>query len=224
MIDRVERSHVGQQCLRGADVAGGLVAADVLLAGLQGHAISEIAGGVFRHSDDAPRHHPHQVLAHRHEGGVRAAIAKRHAEALRRADRDIGTHRASRSHQECGQWVDADRELAACGMQCVGKRCDIAQPTEGIRALHMRTEDGGGIEAVGVGHHHFDTHPAGARSDHRNHLRMHRSVDQETVGGVARGASQYAHRFCCRTGLVEQRGIGHRQAGQVDDHLLEIHQ
>jgi len=73
---------------------------------------------------------------------VRAAIAKRHAEALRRADRDIGTHRASRSHQECGQWVDADRELAACGMQCVGKRCDIAQPTEGIRALHMRTEDG----------------------------------------------------------------------------------
>ena len=50
------------------------------------------------------------------------------------------------------------------------------------------------------------------------------NVDQKAVGGMARGAPQHAHRFGRRTRLIEQRGIGHRQPGQVDDHLLEIHQ
>lgn len=34
VVDPVHGGHVGQQCLGGADVAGGLVSADVLLSGL----------------------------------------------------------------------------------------------------------------------------------------------------------------------------------------------
>ncbi len=55
MVDGVEGRHVGEQRLGGADVAGGLVAADVLLARLQRHAVGDVAGGVVAGADDAAR-------------------------------------------------------------------------------------------------------------------------------------------------------------------------
>ncbi|MOA62493.1 hypothetical protein D3C78_1879300 [compost metagenome] len=46
MVNRVEASNVGQQHLGRADVGVGLFAADMLLAGLQGHAQGGIATGI----------------------------------------------------------------------------------------------------------------------------------------------------------------------------------
>ena len=43
----VHGSHVGQQCLGGADVACGLVAADVLLAGLQRKPVGRLAVSIY---------------------------------------------------------------------------------------------------------------------------------------------------------------------------------
>ena len=43
VIDGIHRGHHGEQHLGGADVGSGLVAADVLLAGLQGEAIARFA-------------------------------------------------------------------------------------------------------------------------------------------------------------------------------------
>lgn len=56
VIDRIEGRHIGQQGLRGADIGGGLVSADVLLAGLHRHTQRRLTARVHRHSDDASRH------------------------------------------------------------------------------------------------------------------------------------------------------------------------
>jgi len=82
VIHRVHAGHHGEQHLRGADVAGGLLAADVLLARLQGHAQRGAAGGIPGYSDDAPGYMAPLGLTRREERRVRAAVAHRHAEAL----------------------------------------------------------------------------------------------------------------------------------------------
>ena len=82
VIHRVQPRDVGEQRLRGADVRRRLLAADVLLAGLQRHAIGRIPVRVDRHADDAARRLPDVLVEGRKERGVRAAIPERHAEAL----------------------------------------------------------------------------------------------------------------------------------------------
>ena len=81
----VHRRHVGQQRLRGADVGGRLLAADVLLARLQRHAVGRAALRVHRHADDAAGR-----LA-----DVRLAASRRTPRAVRR------TRAAHRSAASC---------------------------------------------------------------------------------------------------------------------------
>ena len=54
VVRRVETGDHGQQHLCGADVARGLLASDVLLAGLQRQPVGGAAVGVDRHTDEAP--------------------------------------------------------------------------------------------------------------------------------------------------------------------------
>ncbi len=81
--------HDGQQHLGGADVGGGLLAADVLLAGLQGR--GGRAGCAVGVDCETPTSRPGswrcEASPHGHVAGVRAAEAHRHAEALRRGRR-----------------------------------------------------------------------------------------------------------------------------------------
>lgn len=91
VIDRIHRGDHGEQHLRGADVGGRLLAADVLLAGLQREPVGRRAARIHGEADEAPGQRALQRIAHRHIGRVRSAIAHRHAETLRGADRDVGT-------------------------------------------------------------------------------------------------------------------------------------
>src|SRR2546422_2437705 len=56
VIHGVHARHHGEEHLRGADVARGLLAPDVLLARLQRHAERGTAGGIARYADDAAGH------------------------------------------------------------------------------------------------------------------------------------------------------------------------
>src|SRR3954466_7188787 len=85
VIDRVHARDDGEERLRGADVARRALAADVLLACLQGHAERGLLVGVLADADDAAGHLADEVALQRHVSGVRAAVAERHAEALRAA-------------------------------------------------------------------------------------------------------------------------------------------
>ena len=89
VIDRVHRRDHGEQHLRGADVRGRLLAADVLFAGLQREAIGRRAARIHRQADDAAGQRALQRILHCHVGGMRSAVAHRYAEALRRANRNI---------------------------------------------------------------------------------------------------------------------------------------
>src|SRR5699024_6903661 len=52
VIDRVHRGHHREQHLRGADVRGRLLAADMLFPGLQGEAVGHVPACVFAHADE----------------------------------------------------------------------------------------------------------------------------------------------------------------------------
>ena len=99
VVHGVHRGDHRQQHLRGADVAGRLLPADVLLAGLQGQPVRRVAVGVDRHADESPGQRALQPLPHGHVAGVRPAEAERHAEALRGADHDVGPDLARRAQQ-----------------------------------------------------------------------------------------------------------------------------
>ena len=90
------RRHVRQQRLRGADVAGGLFAADVLLAGLQGQAQRGPATRVLGDAHDAAGHVAFEGVAGGEERGVRSAVAQRHAKTLGAADGDVRAEFARR--------------------------------------------------------------------------------------------------------------------------------
>ena len=96
VVDGVCRGHDRKQHLRRADVARRLLAPDVLLPRLQREPVSRFPLAVERHADQAARDHALVLIAGGEIGGVRAAEPERHAEALRRADRDVGAELARR--------------------------------------------------------------------------------------------------------------------------------
>lgn len=53
VVDRVHPGHDGEQHLRGTDIAGGLLAADVLLTGLERQPVRLVAVGVHGDPDEA---------------------------------------------------------------------------------------------------------------------------------------------------------------------------
>ncbi len=117
VIDGVHAGHVGEQHLRGADVGVGLLAADVLLAGLQRHAVGGLAARILGDADDAARHRADVGFAGGEEGGVRAAEAHRDAEALAGAEGDVGAHGAGRLEQDQRHQVGGDGDGRALGLQ-----------------------------------------------------------------------------------------------------------
>ncbi len=108
VVYRVHRGHHGQQHLRGADIAGGLLPANVLLTGLQRQAQRRRGVGVAGHADQPARQLAFQPTAHSQVGGVWPAEAQRHAEALRRSDRDVGADLPRRCQQGQRQRVGRD--------------------------------------------------------------------------------------------------------------------
>ena len=145
VVHAVHAGHHRQQHLRGADVAGRLLAADVLLAGLQGQAVGGVALGVDRDADQAAGHRALERVAAGHERRVRAAEAERHAEALAVADHDVGAPFARRLEQGQGQQVGNEHIQRVVRMDGVRMCAPVEQPAGGGRALHQH-------EVVALGH------------------------------------------------------------------------
>ena len=96
VVDGVHRRDDGEEHLRRADVARRLLAADVLLARLERHPQRGVAVGVDGDADDAAGDLPLEVVGGGEERGVGAAVAERHAEALRVADGHVRAELAGR--------------------------------------------------------------------------------------------------------------------------------
>ena len=108
VIDGVHRGYHREEHLRRADIARGLVAADVLLPRLEREPVGGVAVRVFADSHQTPRHEPLEGILHGHVGRVRAAEAHRHAEALRRADGDVRPEFPRRTQHREGKDIRGD--------------------------------------------------------------------------------------------------------------------
>ncbi len=224
VIDRIEASDVGQQHLRGADVGVGLLATDMLLAGLQRHAQRGVAAGVLGHADDASRHAALELVAAGEIGRVRAAVAHRHTEALGRAEHHVGTQFARRGQQQQAEQVGRHAGQRLLGVQLLDGRTQVANLAMGIRVLQQRAEHLVSGQVVQRADQQFEAERFGAGLHHRKRLRMAILVNEETVALALGHAPGQGHGLGCCGRLIEQRGVGQIKTGEVDDHLLIVQQ
>ena len=176
------RGHHGEKDLGGADVRRRLLAADVLLAGLEGQAVGGPALRVDREPDEPARQVPLEAGPDRHERRVRPAVPERHAEALGGADRHVGAPLPRRLQQRQGEQVGGHGHQRAA---LVGLRGQGGEVADGTRAagvlLHHAEELAGGQAGVEVGHHHLEAERAQAGLEHGQGLGQAVRVDHDPV-------------------------------------------
>ena len=113
VITGVHGSHVGEQCLGRADVAGGFFAANMLFAGLQRKAQGRAAAGIFGNADDAAGHVAFEVVAGGEEGGVRSAVTERDTKTLGAADGDVRAEFTRRFEERESEEIGGDGDKSA---------------------------------------------------------------------------------------------------------------
>ena len=175
VVAGVHGGHHRQQHLRGADVAGGLVAADVLLAGLQREPVGGRAVGVHGDADQAAGQLAGVLGVHGEVAGVRTTESHWHAEALGGAEGDVGADLSGRGDQRQRQQVgtDGDQRAALVGL------LDEVGPVDDASAGAGQLDDHAEEVAVGqsvaqVGGDDLDAERRGAGGQHRGGLRGRR--------------------------------------------------
>ena len=224
VVDGVEARHVGQQHLGGTDVGVGLLAADVLLAGLHRHAQGGLAAGILGDADDATRHGAFVGIAGGEEGGMGATVAHGHAEALGRAQHHVGSQLARGFEQQERQDVGADAGQPFLGLHRGDKRPQIFHFPRGGGVLEQGTEHLFGAGLLGRADCHVKTEVDRPLLDHVDHLRVHVIGHEEEVGlGLGHPLGQ-RHRFGGGGCLIQQGGAGQIHAGEIQGQLLEVEQ
>ncbi len=227
VVDPVHARHDGEQHLGGADVRGGLVAADVLLPGLQREAVGGAAVGVARDSDEAAGHLALETFAHGEIAGVRPAEAHGHAEPLRRADRDVGTELARGRHERQGEQVGGDDRKATRLAHGGDDERGVPHAPRRGRVLHEDAEGRRQVGRVDVGerqHDEVDVERLGPTGEHGVRLRERVGVDDEPILGDSGCSSREQHALDDRRRLVEHRRVRGVQACEVGDHGLKVEQ
>ncbi len=226
VVDGVHGRDDGEQDLRGADVRGRLLAADVLFAGLQGEPVGGAAGRVDRDADQPTGQVTFEAGAHRHEPGVGAAVEHRHAETLGRPDDDVGAEAAGRAQQHLGQRVGHHHGE---GSPVVCRDDDGLGVDDGAVSPLVGHDHAGevtGRQALAqVGLDERQTDGLGAGVEDGERLGQEAGVHHDgKVRPLAVGAPHERERLGRGGALVEQRGVGRRQAHEVLDHRLEREQ
>ncbi len=225
VVDGVAGGHDGQQHLGRADVAGGLLPADVLLAGLQGEPQRRVAVGVAGQADEPAGELAGVLLLHRQVAGVRTAEAQRHPEALGRAHRGVGAQLAGRGEERERQQVGRHRDQRAALVRGLDERRRVRDGAGRARVGQQEPEEVAlGQPAGQVGHHQLDAQRHGPGAQHLDGLRQRVGVHHEPRGRRLARAPEQRHRLGGRGGLVEQGGPGHGEPGEVGDGGLERQQ
>ena len=180
VVHRVHARDVGEQHLRGADVAGGLLPTDVLLARLQREPQRGTAFAVDRHTHQTTGHAAPELVARGEVAGVRAAVAHRHTEALRGTDDHIRTPLPRRGDQHQGEEIGGHRDERALRVEMLDQRSVIVHHAVRPGVLQQHAEHafhrqfGRVVETGHVGDHDIDAHRFGARAHHFDGLRVTR--------------------------------------------------
>ena len=220
MINGIHRGHDGKENLGGADVTGRLVAADVLLAGLEREAQGGIASGVFRNSDKAAGEAALVFIAGREESGVGSAVAGRDAKALARTDHDIGPTFARRLQEGERQKVGGNDGEGADRVGTGDEFFQVANRAVGGWVLKEGCKDWFGGEVFGRAGENLDPKRFGAGLKNSEGLWMDMVGDENRIAAL--DVVTKRHRLGGSGGLVEQGGVGNLHPGEVANHRLEI--
>ena len=203
VVNGIHRSHDGKKHLRGADVASGFVAADVLLAGLQGKAQGGIAGGIFREPDQTSGQAAFVVVLGREKRSMRTAITERHAETLRATDHDVRTEFAGRLDQGESEKIGRNDECSTDGMDTRGKVTVVIDFSVRRGVLHQRAEAGLVERSVGPrSRHDLDTERFRTCAEKRDGLRVDVVRNEEFIA-LTLDAVRHGHGLGGRGGFVE---------------------
>ena len=227
----VDRPGERVQRLRRADVVGRLLAADVLLAGLQREHEAAPAVGVGGLAGDPPGH-PAQVLLGRGEEAERgAAEVEPVAERLALADRDVHPALARRTQDPEGGRVDRGNAERILGVRGRRQRFQVLDRAEEVR---VRDEDGGdvGVDVVlelgGIGDavaqpdlDHLGVEAARVGLERRPRVRVQPARDDQALAALA-GAERQVGGGRDRGRALVQRGVRDRQPGELRDRGLEL--
>ncbi len=129
VVHRIHARHDRQQNLGGADVAGRLLSANVLLSCLQGESVGGGAIGIDRDPDESAGQLTLEPGAHCHVAGVWPAEPQLNPEALRRADDNVRTHLAWWLQDGQGQQVCNHNRLCPAGVRRLDERLRITYRT-----------------------------------------------------------------------------------------------
>ncbi len=226
VIDREHARHDRGQNLRGADVAGRLLAPDVLLAGLQGQAQCHAAVRVLRHAHQASGHLARVFLARGKERRVRSAVAERQAESLHAAQGHVGPELSGWGQHRKGEQIGRHRHARASGVGALAEGAVVEYLAVGGRVLQKGAEDAR-IEAEihVVAEHDFEAQGRRAGAHHGDGLGMAKLRHEKDLGVVALAKpGEHVHGLGRRGGLIEQRGPCHVEPTQIHGHGLEIEQ
>src|SRR6478752_8618341 len=101
----IDRGAKRKQPLVRADVAGGLLAANVLLAGLQREHPAAAAAAIHGLTRDATGHAAYELLFAGHDSQIRTAVEQRSTERLPFGDSDVGAEIAGPLQQAEADWI-----------------------------------------------------------------------------------------------------------------------
>ncbi len=228
VVDGIHAGDHRRQHLRRADVGGGLLAADVLLARLQREAVGRLAVHVHAHAHEAAGQRALEVVAAGHEGGMRAARAHRHAEALGAAHDDVRAPFTGRHQQRERQQVGADDGGGLLGVDLLHVGAPVGEPAAAGRVLDHGGEEVAFERGIPLGFrvrdHHADAQRLGPRADHLDGLRVRVARDDEGLAPGFDGALGERHGLGRGRGLVQHRRVGDGHARKVAHHGLEVDQ
>ncbi len=146
---QVDGCGQGAQGLVRADVAGGLLAADVLLAGPQGHDEGAPAVDVGRHADQAAGDLPDERLATGEDAQVRTAVRERDPERLPLPAGDVGAVGSGRRQDGQRDRLDDGDEESPGG---VGQATHLGHRFEQPQEVGVGRDDAR-HRAFGIGQH-----------------------------------------------------------------------
>ena len=200
----VQPGDIGQKRLCRADVAGGLLASDVLLARLEGETKRRSAGTIGADADESTRKRAGVLVRRRDEGGVRPSEAHRETEPLCRADHDVGSETTGRLEKDESHRIGSDGDdesgLVPRAHEFVGSH----DATRGRRVREENSESRRHVHRFDRPHDEIDSERDGTSAQDPHDLRMGVGVDKEGIAGVLRNATGHCHRLGGGRGFVEK--------------------
>ena len=217
---KMDRESKAAQPGIGADIAGGLLAADMLFAGGKRQHIAAAAFGIHCFAGEAARHLPQIFFTRRKEPDIRPAEIEAVADRLPFGRNDVGALGARRLQQAEGNNFRHHRDQQrTLGMGSLGNRAQIADQTEHIGALH---HDASRL----IVNQRGDVFRRAGRNGRARHraLKRRQIFDRlRIVGMKAAGqdgfwppgqALRHQHGLSRRGGTVVHRGVGNLHPGQ----------